>query len=165
MLKGFRDFISRGNVIELAVAVVIGAAFNGVVTAFTEGFLQPLIKLTGGIGVTGAQGLKVGHQVLDWPRFANSVITFLLTAATVYFLVVVPMNKLAERRKRGLEPEPAAPAEDIRLLTEIRDLLARGTTARDQGPGAAQPGPDGVQSKPGEIQSKPGQAPVKLTNT
>ena len=67
MLKGFRDFISRGNVIELAVAVVIGAAFNGVVTAFTNGFLQPLIKLTGGIGITGRQGLSVGKQVLDWP--------------------------------------------------------------------------------------------------
>ncbi|WP_432836423.1 large conductance mechanosensitive channel protein MscL [Dactylosporangium sp. CA-092794] len=136
MLKGFRDFISRGNVIELAVAVVIGAAFNGVVTAFTEGFLQPLIKLTGGIGIEGAQGLKVGKQVLDWPTFINAVITFVLTAATVYFLVVLPMNKLAERRKRGLEPEPEAPSDEIRLLTEIRDLLATGTTARDAGVGA-----------------------------
>ncbi|MET7399832.1 large conductance mechanosensitive channel protein MscL [Dactylosporangium sp. NPDC005572] len=134
MLKGFRDFISRGNVIELAVAVVIGAAFNGVVTAFTEGFLQPLIKLTGGIGVDDkAQGVKLGDQVLNWPGFVNSVVTFLLTAATVYFLIVLPMNKLAERRKRGIEPEPAAPSDEVRLLTEIRDLLATGTTQREQG--------------------------------
>ncbi|HTJ39889.1 MAG TPA: large conductance mechanosensitive channel protein MscL [Dactylosporangium sp.] len=137
MLKGFRDFISRGNVIELAVAVVIGAAFNGVVTSFTDGFLQPLIKLTGGIGVGDTrQGLKVGSQVLNWPGFVNAVITFLLTAATVYFLVVLPMNKLAERRRRGIEPEPTAPSDEIRLLTEIRDLLATGTTARERGTAA-----------------------------
>jgi large conductance mechanosensitive channel len=141
VLKGFRDFISRGNVIELAVAVVIGAAFTGVVTAFTEGFLQPLIKLTSGIGVEGAQGLPIGKQVLDWPGFVNAVIGFVLTAATVYFLVVLPMNKLAERRKRGIEPEPAAPSDEIRLLTEIRDLLATGTTAREQGTGGAHSAP------------------------
>ncbi|MER7281440.1 large conductance mechanosensitive channel protein MscL [Dactylosporangium sp. NPDC000244] len=132
MLKGFRDFISRGNVIELAVAVVIGASFNNVVTAFTDGFLKPLISLTGGIGVDDKQGLHIGKQVLAWPSFVNAVITFLLTAATVYFLVVLPMNKLAERRKRGLAPEPAAPSDEIRLLTEIRDLLATGTTEREQ---------------------------------
>ncbi|GAA3457277.1 large conductance mechanosensitive channel protein MscL [Dactylosporangium matsuzakiense] len=145
MLKGFRDFISRGNVIELAVAVVIGAAFNGVVTAFTDGFLKPLISLTGGIGVDDKQGLQIGSQVLNWPAFVNAVITFILTAATVYFLVVLPMNKLAERRKRGIEPEPEAPSDEIRLLTEIRDLLATGTTQRDQagpitGPGGVAPG-------------------------
>ena len=140
MLKGFKDFISRGNVIELAVAVVIGAAFNDVVKAFTDGFLQPLIKLTGGIGVGDKnQGLKIGSQFLAWPAFLNSVIAFLLTAATVYFLVVVPMNKLAERRKRGVEPEPAAPADDIRLLTEIRDLLATGTVNRPTEPGGGAP--------------------------
>ncbi|MGI5244541.1 large conductance mechanosensitive channel protein MscL [Dactylosporangium sp. CA-139066] len=133
MLKGFRDFISRGNVIELAVAVVIGAAFNDVVKSFTDGFLKPLISLSGGIGFGDRPGLKIGSQVLQWPNFVNSVITFLLTAATVYFLVVLPMNKLAERRKKGLEPEPAAPSDEIRLLTEIRDLLATGTTAREQG--------------------------------
>ncbi|MEV4514097.1 large conductance mechanosensitive channel protein MscL [Dactylosporangium sp. NPDC049525] len=136
MLKGFKDFISRGNVIELAVAVVIGAAFNDVVKSFTDGFLQPLIKLTGGIGVGDKnQGLKVGSQFLAWPAFLNSVIGFILTAATVYFLVVLPMNKLAERRKRGIEPESAAPADDIRLLTEIRDLLATGTVNRPTEPG------------------------------
>ncbi|MEV0127121.1 large conductance mechanosensitive channel protein MscL [Dactylosporangium sp. NPDC050688] len=135
MLKGFKDFISRGNVIELAVAVVIGAAFNDVVKSFTDGFLQPLIKLTGGIGVGDKnQGLKIGSQFLAWPAFLNSVIGFLLTAATVYFLVVLPMNKLAERRKRGIEPEPAAPADDIRLLTEIRDLLATGTVNQPTDP-------------------------------
>jgi large conductance mechanosensitive channel len=138
VLKGFKDFISRGNVIELAVAVVIGAAFNDVVKSFTDGFLQPLIKLTGGIGVDDKnQGLKVGSQYLAWPAFLNAVLGFVLTAATVYFLVVVPMNKLAERRKRGVEPESAAPADDIRLLTEIRDLLATGTVNRPTEPGGS----------------------------
>jgi large conductance mechanosensitive channel len=142
VLKGFRDFISRGNVIELAVAVVIGAAFTKVVTAFTEGFLEPLISLTGGIGVNDQKGFHLGKQVLNWPGFVNAVIGFLLTAATVYFLVVLPMNKLAERRKRGEAPEPAAPSDEIRLLTEIRDLLATGTTERDRGPaGGPNPGP------------------------
>jgi large conductance mechanosensitive channel len=134
VLKGFRDFISRGNVIELAVAVVIGAAFNDVVKSFTEGFLKPLISLTGGIGFDDkTPGLKIGSQVLQWPGFVNAILTFVLTAATVYFLVVVPMNKLAERRRRGLEPEPEAPSDEIRLLTEIRDLLAGGTAAREGG--------------------------------
>jgi large conductance mechanosensitive channel len=149
VLKGFKDFISRGNVIELAVAVVIGAAFTSVVTAFTEGFLQPLIKLTGGIGVDDKnQGLPIGDQYLNWPGFINAVIGFLLTAATVYFLVVMPMNKLAERRKRGVEPEPAAPSDEIRLLTEIRDLLASGHTARDQVGGAHAAPADGAPVKP-----------------
>jgi large conductance mechanosensitive channel len=156
VLKGFRDFISRGNVIELAVAVVIGAAFNDVVKSFTDGFLQPLIKLTGGIGLDDkAQGVPIGDQVLNWPGFLNALIAFVLTAATVYFLVVLPMNKLAERRKRGIEPEPAAPSDEIRLLTEIRDLLATGTTARGQAGGAHTADPRTGGSLP----------PVKPTDT
>ncbi|GAA0722555.1 large conductance mechanosensitive channel protein MscL [Dactylosporangium roseum] len=147
MLKGFRDFITRGNVIELAVAVVIGAAFNGVVTTFTKSFLEPLIKLTGGIGLSDKrQGLPIGSQVLEWPAFVNSVITFLFTAATVYFLVVLPMNKLAERRKRGVAPEPAAPSDEVRLLTEIRDLLQTGTTERERNAGGVPAG--GAHSVP-----------------
>ncbi|GAA2605735.1 large conductance mechanosensitive channel protein MscL [Dactylosporangium fulvum] len=146
MLKGFRDFITRGNVIELAVAVVIGAAFNGVVTSFTKSFLEPLIKLTGGIGIDGQQGLPIGKQVLEWPTFVNSVITFLFTAATVYFLVVLPMNKLAQRRKRGVAPEPEAPSDEVRLLTEIRDLLQTGTTERERNVGGVHAG--GAHSAP-----------------
>ncbi|GAA0942515.1 large conductance mechanosensitive channel protein MscL [Virgisporangium aurantiacum] len=122
MLKGFKDFISRGNVVELAVGVVIGAAFNGLVTAFTKSFLEPLIKLiSGGKELSGT--FKVREVIFDWAGFLNAVITFALTAAALYFLIVLPMNKLAERRARGEEPEPEAPAEDVRLLTEIRDVL------------------------------------------
>ena len=122
MLKGFKDFISRGNVVELAVGVVIGAAFNGLVTSFTKSFLEPLIKLlSGGNELSGTW--KVRDVIFDWAGFINAIITFALTAAALYFLIVLPMNKLAERRARGEEPEPAAPAEDVRLLTEIRDVL------------------------------------------
>ena len=122
MLKGFKDFISRGNVVELAVGVVIGAAFNGLVTSFTKSFLEPLIKLlSGGNELSGTW--KVREVVFDWAGFINAIITFALTAAALYFLIVLPMNKLAERRARGEEPEPEAPAEDVRLLTEIRDVL------------------------------------------
>jgi len=125
VLKGFRDFISRGNVIDLAVAVVIGAAFTAVVEQFTNSFLKPLIKLaSGGEEVSGV--FKVGGKngvVFDYGSFINVVIGFLLTAAVVYFFVVAPMNKLAELRKRGIEPEPETPSDEVRLLTEIRDAL------------------------------------------
>ncbi|MCW3818852.1 large conductance mechanosensitive channel protein MscL [Micromonospora sp. DR5-3] len=130
MLKGFKDFIMRGNVVDLAVGVVIGAAFTGVVTAFTNSFLKPIIKLVGGgeDQFAGAWEISKGN-FMDWAAFVNAAITFLITAAVLYFLVVFPMNKLAERRKRGEEPPPKAPSEEVRLLTEIRDALLAGNHA------------------------------------
>ncbi len=127
MLKGFKDFVLRGNVVDLAVGIVIGAAFTALVTQFTDSFLHPLIAVLGGgkPGKTGAV-VKLHGQPFDYGAFVNAVITFLLTAAALYFLVVFPMNKLAERRRRGEEPPPAAPSEEVRLLTDIRDLLAAG---------------------------------------
>jgi large conductance mechanosensitive channel len=122
VLKGFKDFISRGNVVDLAVGIVIGAAFTGLVTQFTKSFLEPFIKvISGGKQLSGT--FTVREVVFDWAAFINAIITFVIVAAALYFLVVLPMNKLAERRARGEEPEPEAPAEDIRLLTEIRDAL------------------------------------------
>ncbi|RKN24110.1 large conductance mechanosensitive channel protein MscL [Micromonospora musae] len=128
MLKGFKDFIMRGNVVDLAVGVVIGAAFTGVVTQLTASFLKPLIALIT-LVITGREdGLKGAMWTIrgvdfDWIAFINALITFLLTAAALYFLVVYPMNRLAERRRRGEEPPPAAPSEEVKLLTEIRDAL------------------------------------------
>jgi large conductance mechanosensitive channel len=125
MLKGFKDFIMRGNVVDLAVGIVIGAAFTAVVTAFTNAFLKPLIQLLGG-GTGASAGMwTVDGVKFDYASFINAVITFLLTAAVLYFLVVFPLNKLAERRKRGEEPPPEAPSEEVKLLTEIRDALVR----------------------------------------
>ncbi|MGH8938479.1 MAG: large conductance mechanosensitive channel protein MscL [Actinomycetes bacterium] len=123
MLKGFKDFILRGNIVELAVALVIGLAFTALITAFTDAFIKPLIGLILGGGVD-AGTLTIRDQVFDFTLFINAVITFLATAAAVYFAIVVPMNKLRERRLRGQEPEPETPpSEDILLLQEIRDLL------------------------------------------
>jgi large conductance mechanosensitive channel len=135
MLKGFKDFIMRGNVVDLAVGIVIGAAFTAVVTQFTKSFLEPLLKLIGGGGELGGTW-TVNDVVFDWAAFINIIITFLLTAAAVYFLVVYPMNRLAERRKRGEEPPPAAPSEEVKLLTEIRDALVAGARVPGQARGA-----------------------------
>ena len=125
MLKGFKDFIMRGNVVDLAVGIVIGAAFTTVVTAFTNGFIKPLIQLMGGDSGVNAGTWPVGSVKFDYATFLNAIITFLITAAVLYFLVVFPLNKLAERRKRGEEPPPEAPSEEVKLLTEIRDALVR----------------------------------------
>ena len=123
MLRGFKDFVVRGNVVDLAVGFVMGIAFTAVVTQFTASFLEPLIRvMTGGEEIGGT--FTVRGEVFDWAAFVNAVITFLLTAAAVYFVVVLPMNKLAERRRRGEEPPPQAPSEEVLLLTEIRDQLA-----------------------------------------
>ncbi|MFG2099666.1 large conductance mechanosensitive channel protein MscL [Micromonospora echinaurantiaca] len=142
MLKGFKDFIMRGNVIDLAVGVVIGAAFTGVVTQLTKSFLEPLIRvfvllITGSDKGLAGTAPKFQGIPFDWIAFVNAVITFLLTAAALYFLVVYPMNRLAERRKRGEEPPPSAPSEEIKLLTEIRDaLVAAGRQTPGQQRGA-----------------------------
>jgi large conductance mechanosensitive channel len=136
-LQGFKDFISRGNVVDLAVGIVIGAAFTTLVTSFTTSFIEPLIKLIGpgdALGNAGTIPLGDGPG-LAWAAFLNAIITFLLTAAVLYFLVVVPMNRLARRRAEGKEPEPEAPSEEVRLLTEIRDALR----ARDAAPAPAPP--------------------------
>ena len=137
MIKGFKDFITRGNVVDLAVGVVIGAAFTALVGTFTESFLKPLIQLIG-----GGEGISAGAWevrdgvVFDWAAFVNAVITFLITAAVLYFIVVFPMNKLAERRKRGEEPPPETPSEEVLLLTEIRDALVAAKGAPQQQRGA-----------------------------
>jgi large conductance mechanosensitive channel len=121
MLKGFRDFVLRGNVVDLAVAVVIGAAFTAVVTSFVSSFLTPLIALVGGGGKLGGKW-EVNGQFFTWGAFVSAVIGFLLTAAVVYFLVVLPVHRLLERVVKGDEPAPVGPTE-IELLVEIRDLL------------------------------------------
>ncbi|ULH15139.1 large conductance mechanosensitive channel protein MscL [Deinococcus sp. KNUC1210] len=122
MLKGFRDFVLRGNVVDLAVGVVIGAAFGAVVTAFTKAFLDPLIKLiTGGAKVGGA--FSISGVVFDYGSFLTALITFVLTAAVVYFVVVVPMNAANERLKRSEKPPVAEPSNEEKLLAEIRDAL------------------------------------------
>ena len=104
MLKGFREFILRGNVVDLAVAVVIGAAFGAVVKAFVDNILTPIIAAVFGKPDFSNLVFTVNGSAFRYGLFINALISFLLIAAAVYFVVVLPMNKLAERRARGADP-------------------------------------------------------------
>jgi large conductance mechanosensitive channel len=148
VFQGFKEFVLRGNAIDLAVGVVIGAAFTGVVTAIVEDFINPLIgaifgkpDLTGLWDITlraGNEAEGIPASVISVGGVLNAILQFLIVALALYFFIVLPMNKLAERRKKDVEPEPEAPAEDVRVLQEIRDLLA---AQAGSGPGAAPGGP------------------------
>jgi large conductance mechanosensitive channel len=124
VLKGFREFITKGNVIDLAVAVVIGAAFTTVVNAVVAGLITPLIA-----AIFGEPNLDgVGTFTINDARFSiglilTALINFLLVAAAVYFVLIAPMNAYREMRARGEEEEPEAPPEDLLVLQEIRDLI------------------------------------------
>ncbi|MPY10446.1 large conductance mechanosensitive channel protein MscL [Arthrobacter bussei] len=139
MIKGFRDFILRGNVIELAIAVVIGSAFTALVGAFTANIINPVIASAGGVDAAGwGFPIRPGNDAtfVDVGAVLTAIITFLITAAVVYFLFVVPMNR-ANARLRSLsapqEPEEEPTPVDIALLTEMRDLLKE-MSARDARP-------------------------------
>ncbi len=127
MLKGFKEFLARGNIVDLAVAVVIGTAFTGLVTKFTDSIIQPLINRIGA-GKDSSYGiLKIsigGGQTIDLNVLLSAFINFVLVAAVVYFLVVLPYNKI--RSKASAEP---AADKTNRLLTEIRDALGGTDTA------------------------------------
>ena len=129
MIKGFRDFILRGNVIDLAAAVVIGAAFTDLVGAFSDSFITPVINSVFSAlglskdGIGGTIGLP-GEQVINIGAMVGAIITFLITAAVVYFVFVVPMNAAKERLAYSTQKEEVASAES--LLEEIRDLIRDG---------------------------------------
>lgn len=130
MLKGFKDFLLRGNVVDLAVAVVIGTAFTKLVTQFTASFINPVIAVVMGGGQTGGTVKLDEKNRLLFGAFFNEVITFVITAAVVYFIFVVPIKRLmAMRKKEEAAPAPPPlPSEDVLLLREIRDLLSSGGT-------------------------------------
>jgi large conductance mechanosensitive channel len=121
MLKGFKEFLARGNIIDLSVAVVIGTAFTGLVTKFTESVIQPLIDRIGAGGQSSVGILKIsigGGKFIDFNVAISAAINFIIIAAVVYFLVVLPYNTL---RKRGGVKQ--AEDTELSLLTQIRDLL------------------------------------------
>ncbi|ETW26208.1 large-conductance mechanosensitive channel protein MscL [Mycobacterium gastri] len=123
MLKGFKEFLARGNIVDLAVAVIIGTAFTALVTKFTDSIITPLITRVGVNQQTSFGILRLdigGGQAIDLNILLSAAINFVLIAAVVYFLIVLPYNRL---RKRG-EVEQADDAQVV-LLTEIRDLLAQ----------------------------------------
>jgi large conductance mechanosensitive channel len=117
MLKGFRDFIARGNVVELATAVIIGAAFGGIVDSLVKDVVTPILGLMG--GQPDFSAIRLGPVGIG--NFLNAVVAFLIKAAGVYFLIVIPFNKLAARMAAAAPP----PSASETLLKEIRDLLAQ----------------------------------------
>jgi large conductance mechanosensitive channel len=106
MLKGFREFLLRGNVVDLAVAVVIGGAFGAVVTALVKDLITPLIAAIAGKPDFAALTLTVNNSKFLYGDFFNAVVSFLLIAAAIYFLIVLPMNAIQARFKKP-EPPPA----------------------------------------------------------
>lgn len=136
LLKEFKEFISRGNVVELAVAVVIGAAFTAIVTAVVEGLITPLIGMIAGDDFR-QMTFTINDSVFSYGIVINAIIYFVVVAAVVFFLVVKPLNMLAARRRRGEEPEPEALSMEAELLREIRDLLRAqaGAPSRPVNPG------------------------------
>jgi len=145
MLKGFKEFLARGNIVDLSTAVVIGTAFTGLVTAFTNSVIQPLISRIGAGGDADYGILRIGiggGQTIDLNVLLSAIINFLLIAAVVYFLIVLPYKKL---RERGTVEQ--AQDTELSLLTEIRDLLAdaSGTPRQVTGPGTG-PNPDTAET-------------------
>lgn len=131
MLKGFKDFIMRGNIVDLAVAFVIGSAFAAVVSTFVGAIVTPIINALPGAGSSGLgfaiRGGKLHDKTfINISVLINAIIVFAMTALVVYLVLVVPMNKLAERRAARAaagEADAIIDPTDLELLAEIRDLL------------------------------------------
>jgi large conductance mechanosensitive channel len=137
MLKGFKEFIMRGNVIDLAVAVVIGAAFTGIVNALVTGIFNPALgalfnakDLNGALKV-GIPTVSGGTAELAFGALIAAAIQFILVAAAVYFALVMPINYLkrrAEEKRNAGASDAEVPPDELQLLAEIRDLLAKNST-------------------------------------
>ncbi|MGH1549150.1 large-conductance mechanosensitive channel protein MscL [Leifsonia poae] len=128
MIKGFKEFILRGNVIDLAVAVVIGAAFTAVVTSIVNNLINPVIgAFFKASTLDSAMVVTINGSDIKFGAVLGSIINFLIVAVVVYFVFVYPLNQVKKRaerlRKKGVV-EPDKPVTDLDLLTEIRDLLA-----------------------------------------
>ncbi|MEO5927899.1 MAG: large conductance mechanosensitive channel protein MscL [Patescibacteria group bacterium] len=124
MFKGFKDFILRGNVVDLAVGVVVGAAFGSVVTALVKDLLTPLIGAVGHVPDFSMLTFTINGSQFMYGEFLNALISFLLVSIAVYFFVVLPMNAaLARMRKQQPPPADPAPTKEQSLLMEIRDAI------------------------------------------
>lgn len=127
MLKGFREFVFRGNIFELAVAVVIGTAFTAVVTAVVTNLINPIIAAIGGRNINGLAVQIISSNpktIMHFDTVITAIINFVIIAAIVYFVFVMPMQKIMERRNRNKPKEEVVPEPtDVEVLLEIRDLL------------------------------------------
>ena len=119
MLKGFRDFILRGNVVDLAVAVILGAAFNAIVASLVGDVLNPLIAATIGKPDFSSVVLHVGGGQIKVGNFFNALVSFLIVAFVVYFAIVLPMNSLLARMKKGEAPPPPSTKACPQCLSQI----------------------------------------------
>ncbi len=117
MLKGFRDFIARGNVLDLAVGVIIGVAFGAIVDSLVKDLITPIIGMMG--GTPDFSAWKLGSITIG--NFINAVIAFLIKAAGLYFLIILPFSRFTKK----LVPPPPPPTPSELYLKEIRDLLAK----------------------------------------
>ena len=136
VFNGFKEFVLRGNAIDLAVGVVIGAAFSQVVTAIVDFLINPIIgAIFGKPDISELWDITINGADFSIGLILDALFKFLCVAAALYFVIVMPMNHLASMRKKGEESEPEAPAEDVLVLQEIRDLLAA-QNARGAGPGS-----------------------------
>jgi large conductance mechanosensitive channel len=122
MLKEFRDFINRGNVIDLAVAVIIGGAFGAIVTSLVNDIIMPLIGVIMGGVDFAALSIDVGEATILYGSFIQAIVNFLIIAF-VLFLIVRSFNKLQQHQEEEPPPAPPEPSPEEKLLTEIRDLL------------------------------------------
>jgi len=118
IVKEFRDFILRGNVVDLAVAVVIGAAFGAMVTSLVENIITPIIAAIGGQPDFAALSFSINDSVFGYGAFINSVISFLIIATVIFFLVVVPLNRVMARFKSA-PPEPTPTRQCPECLSDI----------------------------------------------
>jgi large conductance mechanosensitive channel len=123
VLKEFRDFLVKGNLVELAVAIVMGIAFGAVVKSLVDNLVTPVIGMVGGVNFSG-ETFNINGSTFKYGQFINDVITFVLTAAAVFFVIVKPVNMIMKRIRKPEEVGPDAPTETA-LLIEIRDLLAK----------------------------------------
>ncbi len=121
MIKGFKEFLFRGNIVDLAVAVIIGAAFGGVVKAFSDDFVGGVIGIIGGSPDFGNAGFTINDSRVVYGSTLTALINFVIVAAVIYFAVVLPLKSMMER---GQAPEESpAPTDEAVLLAEIRDEL------------------------------------------
>ncbi len=122
MIKGFRDFLMRGNVIDLAVGVIMGTAFGAIVNSLVADIITPIIGAI--FGQPDFGGIKLGPVLIG--NFLNALVSFLFVALGVYFFIVVPINQLKKMTTKEVAAAPAAPPRQEVLLEEIRNLLAKG---------------------------------------
>lgn len=128
MIQGFKEFISKGNALDLAVAVIIGAAFTPIVTAITNVIMGIIGAVVGKPNFDSVLQFTInGSDPIQPGTIITAVVNFLLVAAAVYFAIIVPMNKIkatTAKKEEAVEEAPATPSTEEQLLTEIRDLLA-----------------------------------------